>query len=74
MDWNPRYKAYTKRLLLKQGYYSYQLIFLPAGESQGQTSRIEGDHFEMTNSYTIFVYYRPPGARFDRLVGLVEKQ
>ena len=72
MDWNPRYKAYTKRLLLKQGYYSYQLIFLPAGETQGQTSRIEGDHFEMTNSYTIFVYYRPPGARFDRLVGLVE--
>ena len=72
MEWNATYKAYTKRLLLKQGYYSYQLIFLPAGESTGQTSRIEGDHFEMKNNYTVLVYYHSPGARYDRLVGIAE--
>lgn len=69
MDWNQRYKAYTKRLLLKQGYYSYQLLFLPTNESEAETSRIEGDHAVMTNTYNIFVYYRAPGARYDRLVG-----
>lgn len=70
MEWHPEYKAYTHRLLLKQGYYSYQILFLPVGETVAQTSRIEGDHFEMTNSYTILVYYHAPGARFDRLVAI----
>lgn len=70
MDWNARYKAYTKRLFLKQGYYSYQLLFLPTGESVAETSRIEGDHFEMPNNYSIFVYYHAPGSRYDRLVGI----
>ncbi len=70
MDWQPQYKAYTKRLLLKQGYYSYQLLYKPAGEQEALTSTIEGDHNIMANRYTVFVYLRQPGARYDRLVGL----
>ena len=72
MEWNAKYKAYTKRMLLKQGYYSYQLLFLPAGEREALTATLEGDHFAMPNSYTVFVYYRAPGARYDRLVGMNE--
>ena len=70
MEWNAQYKTYTKRMLLKQGYYSYQLLFLPTGEREALTATIEGDHYAMTNNYTIYVYYRAPGARYDRLVGL----
>lgn len=70
MEWNAKYKAYTKRMLLKQGYYSYQLIFLPTGAKEGLTATLEGDHYAMTNAYTVYVYYRAPGARFDRLVGM----
>ncbi len=70
MEWNQKYKAYTKRMLLKQGYYAYQLVFLPVGAHEGLTSTIEGDHFAMPNSYTVYVYLRQPGARYDRLVGL----
>lgn len=70
MEWQPQYKAYTKRLLLKQGYYSYQLLFLPAGEHEGLTATFEGDHFVTPNNYTIYVYLRTPGTRYDRMVGL----
>ena len=70
MEWDARYRTYTKHLLLKQGYYAYQLLFLPAGETEGLTATLEGDHYEMTNSYTVYVYYRAPGGRYDRLVGL----
>ena len=70
MEWNGRFKAYTKRMLLKQGYYSYQLLFLPTGEKVGETARIEGDHYEMTNQYSVMVYYHAPGARYDRIVGM----
>lgn len=70
MEWNQKYKAYTKQLLLKQGYYAYQLLFLPTGESEALTATLEGDHFATPNDYTIYIYYRITGARFDRLVGV----
>ena len=70
MEWNGKYKAYTKRMLLKQGYYSYQLLLLPAGGAEASTAAIEGDHFVTPNGYTVRVYYRAPGGRYDRLVGI----
>lgn len=76
MDYNPQYKAYVKRILLKQGYYSYQLLVKSyesgaVGEAErSATELLEGDHMETPNSYTVFVYHREPGDRSDRLVGV----
>jgi len=66
-------KAYTLRLHLKQGYYAYQLLFVPVGETQGRTDVLEGDHYEMNNTYSVYVYYRAPNDRYDRLVGYVRR-
>jgi len=70
MEWNSNYRAYTKSMLLKQGYYSYQLLFRPAGGGEASTSTIEGDHYATPNEYTVYIYYRSPGGRYDRLVGI----
>lgn len=70
MEYNPRYRAYTKRLLLKQGYYSYQLLLLRGGQKVAETGRLEGDHFETPNRYTIYVYMRTPADRADRMVAV----
>jgi hypothetical protein len=70
MEYQPERKAYTLRLQLKQGYYAYQLLFVPKGESEGLTATLEGDHYETPNTYTAFVYYRTPGERYDRLVAV----
>lgn len=70
MEWNPQFNAYTKRLLLKQGYYAYQLLFLPIGSTQALTSTLEGDHSTTPNNYTVMVYYRTPADRYDRLVAV----
>ena len=32
--------------------------------------RTEGSHWETRNEYTIYVYYKPFGARYERLVGV----
>ncbi len=69
MEYNMQYRAYTKRLHLKQGYYSYQYVFVPSGTDEGLTSRIEGDHYEMPNEYLAMVYVHRPVDRYDRLVG-----
>jgi hypothetical protein len=70
MDYNAQYRAYTKRMLLKQGYYSYQLLVKSGrrDDSRSATARLEGDHRETQNSYTVLVYYRSPVDRADRLV------
>ena len=70
MEYSPEMHAYTKRLLLKQGYYAYQLLFVPIGEREGLTATLEGDHYETPNTYTAYVYYRGPNDRYDRLVAI----
>lgn len=59
--------AYRGRMLLKQGYYNYYYTLRTAAGTN--ESFFEGSHFETENDYDILVYYRPPGARTDLLVG-----
>lgn len=70
MEYDMGKKAYTLRLQLKQGYYAYQLVFKPAGQQQGLTATLEGDHYEMANDYTLYIYYRAPNDRYDRLAAI----
>ena len=75
MEYNPQRRAYTKRLQLKQGYYAYQLLPLPTDPvgqplSNTATARLEGDHRETPNRYTVRVYYRSPADRADRLLAV----
>jgi len=73
MQWNSARKQYEKRLNLKQGYYSYNYI-LRANQSPNPMHDFmwtEGDHWETENSYTIFVYFRAPGSRYDQIIGYI---
>lgn len=61
--------AYTADVLLKQGYYNYIYATVPRqGDKIADVSELEGDWFETENQYTILVYYRPFGERYDRLM------
>ena len=71
MSFNPKLGVYQKSLLLKQGYYSYSYILRDNTDPDPlqDFNETEGDHWETENAYSIFVYYRPPGARHDHLIG-----
>lgn len=69
MIYNEASGAYEQSLLLKQGAYNYQYLAVPSGSMKGETGLIEGDNYQTVNEYTIMVYHRPRGSRFDRLVG-----
>lgn len=60
---------YQTSLFLKQGYYDYQYMFLQDGSTIGDETVIEGNHQETRNEYTVLVYHRPAGSRFEQLVG-----
>ncbi len=71
MQWNSVLGRYEKWLNLKQGYYSYNYILrsVLAPNPMHDFSWTEGDHWETENSYTILVYYRVAGSRYDQIIG-----
>ena len=71
MVYNYDESRYELPLLLKQGAYNYQYVALPDGSPSGTglTAPVEGDKWETANRYTVRVYHRQRGSRFDRLVG-----
>jgi len=46
-------------------------VYASAGSSVATSGGtcFEGDYFETSNDYLIFVYYRPTGSRYDRIAG-----
>lgn len=69
MIYNQELQQYEKTLLLKQGIYNYQYLTKPDGSKEGLTADIEGDYYETENQYTVYVYHRAFGERYDRLIG-----
>lgn len=70
MEYNEDAKQYEKSVLMKQGTYNYQYMFVRDGEQKGDTSPIEGNFSQSSNEYRIMVYHRPFGAKYDQLVGV----
>lgn len=63
-------ESYVQTVLLKQGGYNYQYWFVPKGESKASPARVDGSYWQTKNEYTIYVYHRPWGERYDKLVGV----
>ena len=70
MVYNPQNEQYEKTLLLKQGSYNYQYLFLPDGTRTATAAPVEGNYYQTVNEYLVKVYHRAPGERYDRLIGI----
>lgn len=73
MFYNETKNTYSAKLYLKQGVYNYQYVFLDEDADEEyyniDASIIEGNYWATENDYIILVYFRPFGARYDRVVG-----
>jgi len=70
MTHQPAVNAYVADILLKQGFYNYAYATVAKrGDKTPNLSELEGDWYETENQYTILVYYRPFGGRYDQLMG-----
>ena len=68
LTWDDRLNGYLTKLHLKQGFYEYYYV-VEGPNHEADHSRIEGDWYETSNDYTILLYYRPFGSRYDQLIG-----
>ncbi|TRO64040.1 DUF5103 domain-containing protein [Christiangramia sabulilitoris] len=69
MAYNEETGYYEGARLFKQGYYNYRYIVLNEDGSIDD-GYISGNFDETENLYSILVYYRTPGARYDRMIGV----
>ncbi len=69
MTWNFTTSAYELTLLLKQGYYNYQYVYVPQGAKVADSKNLEGSFWQTENDYQVFVYYKDLSSRYYRLVG-----
>lgn len=70
LTYDEQTRAYRGKVLLKQGYYNYQYIVVNKLSLSIDETLVEGSHWETSNEYTVFVYHREIGIRYDRLVGM----
>ncbi len=70
MTYNFDRHRYEKILLLKQGGYNYMYatVLADIDEKVADTGAIEGNFWETQNEYIVYVYYRPFGSLYDRLI------
>lgn len=62
--------AYYKTLLLKQGGYNYQYWFVPKGTNKASVAKVDGSYWQTGNEYSIYIYHRAWGERYDKLIGV----
>ena len=70
MQYDNDAKCYWLTSLVKQGGYDYQYVFVPKSQEKTTTQRVDGSYWQTENEYTIYVWWRPFGSRYDRLVGV----
>ena len=71
MTYNEATESYAGQALLKKGYYNYLYALVPkAHPGTLDFSEIEGDWHETENDYTILIYWRPFGERYDRVAAV----
>ena len=68
MEYDADQKCYYLYAYLKQGGYDY--MYHVVGRNGVSTLPLEGSHWQAENEYSVRVYYRPFGGRYDQLVGV----
>ncbi len=69
MEYNHEVRAYICEAWLKQGLYNYEYRVVNRSTGQVDEEGFEGNWHETPNMYTILAYFKPFGARYERLMG-----
>lgn len=62
---------YVESPLLKQGFYNYAYQVVDRATGETELAGLEGNWYETSNLYTILVYFRTFGDRYERLMAAV---
>lgn len=69
MEYNRETDTYQNARLFKQGFYNYKYVLVDRDGSIDEGA-ISGDFWQTENDYTVVIYFRDLGARYDRIIGM----
>lgn len=68
MTYDESHGTYRLKRLFKQGFYNYKYVLVKK-DGKVDEGFISGNFDKTENEYTVLVYYRDIGGRYDRIVG-----
>ncbi len=69
MKYDKQTDSYRNERLFKQGFYNYKYVLVDRDGSIDEGA-VSGNFWQTENDYTVLVYFRDLGARFDRIIGM----
>ena len=69
MRYDEETDTFRNTRLFKQGFYNYRYVLVDRDGSIDQGA-IDGNFWQTENDYTVLVYYRGPGQRYDKIIGM----
>jgi hypothetical protein len=68
LEYNNTKNTFDLKIKLKQGFYNYKYVMTDSNNKIVE-GMIRGNFDETENKYSIIVYYRNFGERYDRVIG-----
>ncbi|WKK65536.1 DUF5103 domain-containing protein [Lutimonas zeaxanthinifaciens] len=69
MEFNEESGLYEATMMMKQGFYNYTYVAVNS-DFRINPYKVEGSYYQTENEYTVIVYYRKFGDRYDQAIGL----
>jgi|TARA_R100000479_G_scaffold21607_1_gene8175 hypothetical protein len=69
MKYDPQSDTYRNSRLFKQGFYNYKYVLVDR-DGTIEPGAVSGNFWQTENDYTVLVYFRDLGARYDRIIGM----
>jgi len=69
MEYDSHSESYRNNRLFKQGFYNYKYILVNRDGTRDEGA-VEGNYWQTENEYTVLVYFRDLGARYDKIIGM----
>lgn len=69
MRYNSETGLYEASLLMKQGFYNYTHVAVDK-DFQINPYKVDGSFYQTENEYSVIVYYRKFGDRYDQVIGI----
>ena len=69
MEYNSKKGIFEKAIMVKQGFVNFNFTVRNTQKEIDEAHAVDGNYAVTENLYTIFVYYRANGERYDRVIG-----
>jgi hypothetical protein len=69
MEYNAKTALYEKAILIKQGFVNYQYLVADNKGIVDQENAIDGNFYQTENDYSVLVYYKGNGDRYEKVIG-----